>query len=107
MPSYQFIVLCRAVPGREEAFDRWYDDQHLADCLRVPGMTAARRYRIAASAAPLPDSHRFESLAIYEFESDDPDGFVTALRARAGSPEMPTSDALDRTSILSFVSQAA
>lgn len=43
MATYHYIVLTRAVAGEEQAFADWYDDQHIPDCLRVAGVTGARR----------------------------------------------------------------
>ena len=44
---YSWIVYSSPVKGRETAYNEWYDKQHLPDLLKIPGVTSARRYRIA------------------------------------------------------------
>ena len=41
MAKYLLLGLHNAVAGHEEEFNRWYDNQHLYDCLAVPGFIRA------------------------------------------------------------------
>jgi hypothetical protein len=91
MASYAYTVFSDAVPGREQEFNRWYDEQHLADVLKVPGFVAAQRFRLAQDDAAAPARY----LAIYEIETDDPQRTLAELHVRAGTPAMPISPALD------------
>lgn len=78
-------------PQREEEFNIWYNEVHLAELMQVPGFVAATRYRLAdvdgSGAAP---GHRY--LALYEIEGE-PGAAQAHLRARGGT--MQISDALD------------
>src|SRR6266704_3063058 len=47
-------------PGLEEEYHRWYDEEHIAHLLQVPGFLSAGRY-VALKGAP-------KYLAIYELE---------------------------------------
>lgn len=101
MARHEFIVLTRAAPGRTDEFDRWYDEQHIPDCLCVEGVVAARRWRILCdpSSPAEPggtETLHFDSLAIYTFETEDPAGLAARLGALAGTPLMQISPALDR-----------
>lgn len=107
MATHFFVVLTRAQPGQEEAFHRWYDDQHLDDCLRLPEVRSARRFRIDRDAGAPAGSVPFDSLALYEIESDDPAAVVSRIGEIAGSEAMPLSEAFDRSATLRALSVAA
>src|SRR5258706_13453663 len=63
-----FVVQTSAVPGREDEFNRWYDDEHLAQVLEVPGFVAAQRFaRSAIRLSPDTPEYPYQSLALYEF----------------------------------------
>jgi hypothetical protein len=91
MARYVYAVFSNAVAGKEDEYNRWYTEQHLDDVLRVPGFIAAQRFRLALEDAAAPAQH----LAIYEMETDDPRKTLAELEARAGTPAMPISPALD------------
>ena len=92
MPRYHLIVLSNAVAGQEDEFKRWYDQQHLGDLVRVPGIVAAQRFQPAA-VQQRPGAQPWQSMAIYECETDDLQRVIDAIGARAGTPEMPISSA--------------
>ena len=52
-----------------DAFNGWYDEEHLPTLLAVPGIDAVRRFRAVGGDLPEAGRHRF--LALYEFESSD------------------------------------
>ncbi len=59
-----FIVMAKVKPEDEEAFNRWYNEDHMPKALeRFPGVLSGRRYQILEGE----DEYRF--LALYEFES--------------------------------------
>ncbi len=91
MMEHKLIVLGNAVQGRDDEFNRWYDDVHLGDVLAVPGVSAAQRFTLAAGQA-------WAYAAIYQITSDDPDAVSAEILARSGSERMPISDAFDMAS---------
>jgi len=108
MAKYQYVVLTKATPGKEDEFHEWYDAQHLPDCVNVPGVVSARRYRLLNAVGPNgPEDFEFCSLAIYEMETDDPVEVGRQMSAMAGSPAMPLTDALDRAASVKVVAVAA
>jgi hypothetical protein len=94
MTAYIQTVVTTAVPGREDEFNRWYDDTHLPDVLQAPGFVAGRRYTLIGPGS----AYRPRFLAIYEIETEDLTATLETLRAAA--PTMTTSDAMDQTATL-------
>jgi hypothetical protein len=93
-----FLVFTNAVAGRDDEYNAWYDEVHLADVCRVPGVVDAQRYELVPTggdSAP-PPKHRY--LAVYELDRDGSE-VLAELVARAGGPEMRLSEALDLTTI--------
>ena len=90
MTEYIQTVVTVPVAGREDEFNRWYDDTHLPEMLQVPGFVAGRRYALTGPIAA--DRPRF--LAVYEIETEDLAATLAGLRAAA--PTMTVSDAMDQ-----------
>jgi len=95
MAEYCFVVITDAVPGREDEFNAWYDGQHLADVLRIPGFVAARRFKLAQPQNNLPGRY----LALYEIETDDPQAALAELTRRAGTESMVMTETLDTSKV--------
>jgi antibiotic biosynthesis monooxygenase (ABM) superfamily enzyme len=58
------IIMAKVAAGKEEAFNRWYNEEHLPRVLeRLPGILSARRYRITEG------EEEFQFMALYEFEN--------------------------------------
>lgn len=74
-----FIVHTNPADGREDEFNDWYDNRHLAEVMAVPGFVRARRYRISdAQFAPLT---RFRYVAVYEIAGDPAEAMAALRRA--------------------------
>jgi len=59
-----FIVMAKMREEDEEAFNRWYNEEHMPKALeRFPGVLSGRRYKI------LEGEEEYNYLALYEFES--------------------------------------
>lgn len=100
MARYKWLVFTNCEPGTEGAFNRWYDEVHIADLLRVPGITGARRLELTEAQMTMETGdpelcgperigakHRF--LAVYDIEADDPMTVLDEVRVRANTAEMP------------------
>ncbi len=60
-----FIVKANVKPEQEDAFNRWYDEDHMPKALnRFPGVISGRRYKIMDGG----DGYNY--MALYEFESE-------------------------------------
>lgn len=90
--KYKLVVMSNAVDGAEDAYNDWYSNTHLADVVKIDGFTRAQRYR---TAIPMSADPLYKYCAIYDVETDDPQGVLEALNAASGTPAMELSDALD------------
>jgi hypothetical protein len=82
-------------PGREDEYNRWYDDVHLGEVLEIPVITGAQRFEL--TEVQMSDEQDFRYLAVYEFDCE-PAEAKEAL-AKAG-PGFDMSDALGDTRAL-------
>jgi hypothetical protein len=107
MGHYSYVVLTRAKPGQEAEFGRWYDERHLDDVARIPGVVAARRFNVIHQQVANLDVPQWHSLAIYEIEADDPQSVLSAISAASGTEVMPITDALDRDGLIQVIGEPA
>jgi hypothetical protein len=95
---HQFVVLSNPVDGREDEYNRWYDEVHIHEMVQVPGFVSAQRYRIDPVFVGSP-AHRYA--ALYDMETDDPAATLAEL-TKAGSSMRPF-DAFDFAGAMAFV----
>lgn len=88
MAKFKMLILSNPVADRDDEFNRWYDDVHLGDVFKVPGVVGAERYRFKSGEG-------WKYLAIYDLDCEDPVQVEQELLARAGSEAMPLSEAFD------------
>ena len=100
-------MLARAVEGREQEFDSWYDGQHLADVAKVAGVISARRFNVAFQKVYTLSLPSYRSMAIYEIETDDPEQFLADISKLSGTPAMPYCDAMTKDGLIQIVGLAA
>ena len=59
-----FIVRATIPPEKEEAFNRWYNEEHMPLVMeRIPGILSGRRYKI------IEGEEKYPYMAMYEFAS--------------------------------------
>jgi hypothetical protein len=100
--TYKLLVLTNAVKGRDDEFNKWYDNQHIPDALDVPGYVAAQRFALADVQMPGAPASPWRYLAIYEIEISDLKATMSESMSRAGTERMPVSDAADHASSAIF-----
>lgn len=88
MPQFKMLILSNPVGDRDDEFNSWYDNVHLADVFQVPGVKGAERYRFRSGEG-------WKYLAIYDLDCEDPAAVEQELMARAGTDAMQMSDAFD------------
>ena len=79
------MVMVDIPTDKEDDFNRWYNEEHLAELLSVPGVLSAARYE-AVSSGP-------KHLAFYELESPDvinTDAFKNRPRTEWGQRVSPS-----------------
>ena len=90
--DYSLIIYTSPAEGREDDYNAWYDDVHLAEFTALPGVLSGRRFQVAASASGQP-----QYCAIYEL-SCPPDEVMAAMNASIKDGSMHMSDAIDAKS---------
>jgi len=96
--DHHMLVFTSAVEGREDEFNKWYDEIHLPEVLTVPGFVAARRYVATDDSLGGPGPRKY--LAVYEIEGGAQEAFDTLMKA---APHFDMSDSLDiENSIINF-----
>ena len=93
MPKYNLIALTNPIEGRDAEFNDWYTNVHLADVLKLPGVTAAQRYKLA-DVQHRPGPFEWSYMAVYEIDIDDISETLAALKSVSGTKHMPLSPAL-------------
>lgn len=104
MAKFLFLVFTRPADGQEAEYNRWYDEQHLADVLRAKGFTAAQRYRLSPQMGT-PEGAAPPYLAIYEIEGENPQESLADLISRANTALMPISPALDAAGGMTLIAE--
>lgn len=99
--AIMFVQSSPSAPDREDEYNDWYTNTHLADVLQIPGITAARRFK-ATEITPVADGdHRY--CAVYEVEADDLSKIMEELGTRFADGRMKMSDAMQMDPPPSFV----
>ena len=80
MAHYKLVVLSEPTPGQEDEYNRWYNDVHLGEVVRVPGFVSAQRFSLHT---PMGGEFPHKYLSIYEIDCDDPQQVLDALVAEA------------------------
>ncbi|WP_242130321.1 hypothetical protein [Sphingobium sp. Sx8-8] len=102
MATYRMVVITKAADGRVDDLARWYDDQHLPDLLRVPGIVAAERHSLRQIGAP-PGMEAYDFMAVYTFETDDPMTVLAECGRRLGTLDMPRDCSLDSSKTMTWI----
>jgi hypothetical protein len=108
MPKSLMVVLTNPTSEEQRAeFENWYDERHLAEIARLPGVVSATRYQTMGDLPVMPGLPGVgqASLAIYELEaqSDDALRAVSAAMQEAMADEsVYMSPTLDMATALAF-----
>ena len=89
--EYTLIVYTSPADGREDEYNAWYDDIHLAEFSTLPGVINGRRFKVDRDGKP-------QYAALYELSSH-PDAVMAAMNAGIKAGTVHMSDAIDLTSL--------
>ena len=104
MARHHLLAFTNPITKHKNEFNRWYDERHVPDLLAVPGFVSAQRFALTDATGQGRPGWTY--LALYELETDDPDGLMTEVRSRLGTEQMPVSDTLDPTTPAGLVATA-
>lgn len=85
------LILTEPTPGKEDEFNRYYEDLHLDEVLATTQLKSAQRYKLvdqAGESCPLP------YLAVYESEAESAGDIIKDLNETRAQRQQ--SDALNR-----------
>lgn len=92
MTKALLVVLTSPTEGREDEYNDWYSNAHLADVLKAAGFEAAQRFAFVPSK--LSRNPAAPYLAIYEVDADKREQAEKLLLETANTAAMPISGAL-------------
>jgi hypothetical protein len=95
LARYVLMVVTSPVEGKDEEYNRWYNEQHLRDVLSCDGFTGGERFELTV---PVMGQFPGKYVALYEMESDDPMRDFGKLGARMQSGELSMSAAMSAES---------
>jgi len=100
MARFHYAVLSQAAPGREDEFIRWYEEQHMPDVLRMPGVVSGKLIRLDFQRAYNLDAPQYTTLTLYDLEGEHPEPIIDTLKAASGSDAMPMTDSLSKVGMI-------
>jgi hypothetical protein len=81
-----------------EAFDRWYDQTHIPQVVAVvPGILSGQRHVRSAGSPGAADEVVARRLTIYEIESEDVQGTLSALFSAMSDGTLDQTPLMDRS----------
>jgi hypothetical protein len=88
LQTYTMFVSTSPAPGMDREYNRWYDEQHVPDVLRIPGYQSARRYALVRVETPGVSMTPY--LVLFTLQTYDLEATVAELkrRVRAGITRM-------------------
>lgn len=103
MAKYTWIVLTNCDPAHEREFNEWYDNVHIPDLKRVPGVISVQRAErtnpqllstaegeiLMSDAETINAKYRY--LAYYTIETGDISSFLEEVKTRSNTSEMEIS----------------
>lgn len=92
MTRHKLVVLSEPTIGQEDEYNRWYNEVHLADVVRVPGFVSAQRFKLHT---PVSGQFPHRYLSIYEIDCESPEPVLAGLGAAASGGAMTMSTALN------------
>jgi hypothetical protein len=103
LSKHKYVILSRSHPGREDEYERWYGDQHLADVCRCEGVVHGELYRLELQKTYELDAPQWSHMTIYDLECEDPQSILGAIVAVSGTGAMPLSGALTKAGMVQAV----
>jgi hypothetical protein len=102
MNRYVMVVLTNPLADRDDAYNEWYDNEHVRDVVKVDGFLSGQRFRLAATGIGNVNPPRHRYLALYEVEAESAKAANEALIDAARNGELRGHEALDLSSVATW-----
>lgn len=89
-----YLVFSNPAEGREDDFDKWYDDVHIPEVLTLPGFKSAQRITQQTGDQPSPVAPKQRYGVIYEVDGD-PAEIAANLNEAMANGTLHMTDAVD------------
>ena len=99
MAKHLLLAMTNPLPGRDDAFNDWYDNVAYPTYKTLPGLIPLGRFKAVdvPKMFPFQMDNKFKYLSIYFFETDDVDLFMKDLIAAYNDrPEYYFSEDIDQ-----------
>lgn len=104
MSRYAYVVYSNPVPGREDEYNDWYSNRHLADVVAVPGFVSAQRFCLTDV---VPDNLPLQKyMAIYTMDTDAPGKTLEHLTSLVETGAMFMSEAFSMEGMITLLYEA-
>jgi len=100
LAKYLLLAMTNPLPGRDEAFNDWYENTAYPTYKSLPGLVPLGRFKSVdvPKMFPFQMDNMFEYLSLYYFETDDPAAFLDTLKATFPKrPEYQFSEDIDQS----------
>ena len=100
MAKHLLLAMTNPLPGRDDAFNEWYENVAYPTYKSLPGLVPLGRFKAVdvPKMFPFQMDGMFEYLSLYYFESDDPAAFLERLKATFPMrPEYSFSEDIDQS----------
>lgn len=104
MPIFAYVVHSNPVAGREDEYNDWYSNRHLADVVAVPGFVSAQRFRLTDGEEEGRPSQKY--MAIYTMETDAPEKTLEHLTSLVETGAMHMSEAFSMEGMATHLYEA-
>src|SRR5437879_2238322 len=92
LQTYYQLVFTNPIPGREDEYNKWYDEQHAPDVVAVPGFVNAQRLAVSdLQLNPKNTEITFNYLVMYKIRTNNVASVIATFKQR--SPTMVMSPA--------------
>jgi len=86
-----YLVFTGPVEGQENAYNRWYNEEHIPDLMAAPGgFDAAQRWQLGTYQRPGGTPSPFRYLCTYEIRHDIEETFAAVDAAQASGMLRPS-----------------
>lgn len=97
--KHLLLAMTNPVPGREDAYNDWYENTAYPTYKSLPGLVPLGRFRQVdvPQMFSFEMDNQFEYLSLYYFEAEDPVAFMDAIKdSFTRRPEYSFSDDIDQ-----------